>query len=108
MKDYSCCLVHERARESVAASGDVSTAIRLARLVTAWRETEIRTHRARSRKPARIFHGADAHQRGESTDEPEVTKSTTIPDQPSTPEICDRPLRNARSVCFGLPATNKA
>src|SRR3954466_9703459 len=108
MKDHSCCLVHERARASVAVSGDLSTAIRLARLVTASRETEIRTHRSRSRNPARVFNDADAHQRGESKDEREVTKATTIPDQPSTPEICDRPPRNARSVCFGLPATNKA
>src|SRR6476620_2795976 len=68
MKDHNCCLVHERARETVAASGDVSTAIRLARLVAAWRKTEVRTHRSRSRKPARVFNGADVHQRGESTD----------------------------------------
>src|SRR3954468_13713043 len=68
MKDYSCCLVHERAREPVTASGDVSTAIRLARLVAAWGETEVRTHRSRSRKSARVFNGADVHQRGESTD----------------------------------------
>src|SRR3954449_165720 len=68
MKDYSCGLVHERARESVAASGDVSAAIRLARLVAAWRETEMRTHRSGSRKSARVFNGADVHQRGESTD----------------------------------------
>ena len=68
MKDHSCCLVHERARETVAASGDVSTAVRFARLVAARRETEVRTHRSRSRKPARVFNGADVHQRGESAD----------------------------------------
>ena len=68
MKDHNCCLVHERARETVAASGDVSTAIRLARLVAAWRETEVRAHRSRSRKSARVFNGADVHQRGQSTD----------------------------------------
>src|SRR3954451_2505207 len=68
MKDHNCSLVHERARKTVAASGDVSTAIRLARLVAAWRETEMRTHRSRSRKSARVFNGADVHQRGESTD----------------------------------------
>src|SRR3954471_23284315 len=67
MKDHNCGLVHERARETVAASGDVSTAIRLARLVAAGRETEVRTHRSRSRKPAPGFNGADVHQRGEST-----------------------------------------
>src|SRR3954452_22123796 len=64
MQDHNCGLVHERARETVAASGDVSTAIRFARLVAAWRETEMRTHRSRSRKPARVFNGADVHQRG--------------------------------------------
>src|SRR5215213_3036924 len=68
MKDHSCGLVHERARETVAASGDVSTAIRLARLVAAGRETEVRTHRSRSRKPARVFNSGDVHQRGERTD----------------------------------------
>src|SRR3954453_22293078 len=67
MKDHNCGLVHERARETVAASGDVSAAIRLTRLVAAWRETEVRTHRPRSRKAARVFNGADVHQRGEST-----------------------------------------
>src|SRR5215213_12035212 len=68
MQDYSCCLVHERARETVAASGDVSAAIRLTRLVPAWRETEVRTHRSGSRKSARVFNSADVHQRGESAD----------------------------------------
>src|SRR5215217_4556333 len=68
MQDHKCCLVHERARETVAASGDVSTAIRLARLVAAWRETEMRTHRSRSRKSARVFNRADVHQGGEGTD----------------------------------------
>src|SRR3954466_3672811 len=68
MKDHNCGFVHQRARETVAASGDVSTAIRLARLVAAWRETEMRTHRSRSRKSARGFNGADVHQRRESTD----------------------------------------
>ena len=67
MKNHNCGFVHERARESVTASGDVSAAIRLARLVAAWRETEMRTHRSRSRKPARVFNSADVHQRGEST-----------------------------------------
>src|SRR3954470_3648818 len=55
MQDHNCGLVHERARETVAASRDVSTAIRLARLVAAGRETEMRTHRSRSRKTARGF-----------------------------------------------------
>src|SRR5919206_3835611 len=68
MKDHSCCLVHECARESIAASGDVSTAIRLARLVAAWGEAEMRTHRSRSRKSVRVFNSADVHQRGEGTD----------------------------------------
>src|SRR3954447_6422891 len=68
MKDHNCGFVHERARKTVAASGDVSTAIRLARLVAAWRETKVCTYRSRSRKPARVFNGADVHQRGERTD----------------------------------------
>src|SRR4051812_17791017 len=77
MKDHNCGLVHERARETVAASGDVSTAIRLARLVAAGRETEGRTHRSRSRKTARGFNSADVHQRGEST-------HTRYDEQPTT------------------------
>ena len=53
MKDHHRGLVHERARETVATPGDVSAAIGLAGLVAAWRETEVRTHRSRSRKSAR-------------------------------------------------------
>src|ERR1044071_6019784 len=68
MKDHDGGLVHERACETIAASGDVSTAIRLARLVPAWRKTEVRTHCSRSSKSARVFNSADVHQRGESTD----------------------------------------
>src|SRR5215207_2638449 len=68
MKDHNGGLVHERACETVATSGDVSAAIRLARLVAAWRETTVRTHRSRSRKSAGVFDGADVHQRRESTD----------------------------------------
>jgi len=36
----------------------------------------MRTHRSRSRKPARVFNGADVHQRGEST--PSLTALQTL------------------------------
>src|SRR5438067_5404065 len=68
MKDHHRGLVHERARESVATPGDASAAIGLAGLVAAWRETEVRTHRSRSRKSAGVFNSADIHQGGERTD----------------------------------------
>src|SRR4051794_13459896 len=77
MQDYSCCLVHERARETVAASGDVSAAIRLTRLVTAGRETEGRTPPPGSRKTARGFYTADGPQRGGGTDTRHRHQQTT-------------------------------
>src|SRR6266851_984986 len=65
MKDHDRRLMHEPACETVTAPGDVSAAIGLARLVAAWRETGVRTHRSRSRKSAGVFNCADVHQGGE-------------------------------------------
>src|SRR5215472_9748386 len=68
MTDHNRGFVHKRACKAIAAPGDVSAAIGLARLVAAWRESEVRTHRSRSGKSTRVFNRADVHQGRECTD----------------------------------------
>src|SRR5215471_10772661 len=68
MTDHNRRFVHERAREAIAAPGDVSVAIGLAGLVAAWREPKVRTHRSRSGKSTGVFNRADVHQRRKCTD----------------------------------------
>src|SRR5215469_4795018 len=68
MENHNRRLVHERARENVAASRDASTSVGFPRLVTSWREAEMRPYRSRSRKAAGILNCADVNQGRERAD----------------------------------------